>query len=167
MQSLKKYVRGGVIALFLMALASLLTYNSISAAAPATSTAPVRGYYLTKGNVVGSAALTACVSGYHMASFGEVIDPSNLSYRRTLGRTAADSGFGPPLAAGWVRSGSSAAVSGVGANCNAWTSSSSSDHGIVAATGALTTAGIVFDTSAACDGSGFNIPGPGVWCVEN
>ena len=161
--------RAVIIALVAIVAVALLSHNLGNAQGTVfTSTAPVRGYYLTKGNVIGSAALTACVSGYHMASFGEVLDPSNLSYNRTLGRTAADSGFGPPLAAGWVRSGFSATVSGVGANCNVWTSRSSSDHGIVAATGALTTAGIVFDTSAAaCDGSGLNIPGPGVWCVQN
>jgi hypothetical protein len=93
-----------------------------------------RKYYLTDAQAYnGSQALTACASGYHMASLWEIFDTSNLIYNTELGWTSPDSGFGPPTAAGadgWIRTGGESSISftpGQG-SCNAYTSANS-DHG--------------------------------------
>jgi hypothetical protein len=95
-----------------------------------------RGYYLTYASVPDAThALTACASGYHMASLWEILDTSSLKYNTGLGAARADSGQGPPAQlAGWVRTGyGSGNTSTPGqANCNAWTSSSSSHYGTYA-----------------------------------
>ncbi len=67
-------------------------------------------YYLTKNSFTGGDAITACDSGFHMASLFEIRDPSNLQYAN---RSAAayDSlvdgqRLGPPSNhMGWVLSG--------------------------------------------------------------
>jgi hypothetical protein len=51
MRGLRNYVVGALGAAFFIALGSLLTQNSVSAAPPAKSTAPARGYYLTTGRI--------------------------------------------------------------------------------------------------------------------
>ena len=93
-----------------------------------------RKYYLTNAqDFNGSQALTACASGYHMASLWEIFDTSNLIYNTELGWTSPDSGFGPPSAAGadgWIRTGGESSISftpGQG-SCNAYTSANH-DHG--------------------------------------
>ena len=87
----------------------------------------LRKFYLTQTSHDGSQALTGCAAGYHMASLWEIFDTSNLKYDTALGLTTADSGFGPPHVAGWIRTGNVTAetgnVLGIG-NCNAWTSAS-------------------------------------------
>jgi hypothetical protein len=99
----------------------------------ATSSRPMRQFYVTKNNIPADQALTACAPGYHMASLWEIYDPSNLKYNTTLGDTSDDSGLGPPVASavGWVRTGWSADTGTTAgkANCNAWTSASNSDWG--------------------------------------
>ena len=91
-----------------------------------------RRYYLTSSTTNGAGALTACATGYHMASLWEILDTTNLEYNSTLGWTNDDSGSGPPTGyPGWVRTGyagGSSITPGVG-NCYAWTSSSSSYSG--------------------------------------
>lgn len=91
------------------------------------SACALRKFYLTQTSHSGSQALTACAAGYHMASLWEIFDTSNLKYDTALGLTTADSGFGPPHVAGWIRTGNVTAetgnVLGIG-NCNAWTSAS-------------------------------------------
>ncbi len=67
MPNLKELFRTATAVVLFLAIASLLTHNS-SNAAPAKSTAPVRGYYLTKDNFNGNRVLTACAAGYHLAS---------------------------------------------------------------------------------------------------
>ena len=68
-------------------------------------------YYLTNNYFNGGDAITACVSGFHMAGISEIQDPSNLQYA-TTGTAAYDAlvdgeGFEPPSDhMGWVRSGS-------------------------------------------------------------
>ena len=126
---------GAVGAAFFMALGSLLTHNGLSAAS-AKSSAPARGYYLTSSTWDGAHATAACVTGYHMASIWEIHEPSNLRYDGTLGYTLADSGSGPAVQGGWIRTGAGASdgTSGGydfvgGFNCNAWTGNSSSQHG--------------------------------------
>ena len=87
-------------------------------------------FYLTKEGFRGDAALSACVPGFHMASLWEILDPSQLQYDTTLGRGREDSGQGPPIAQGWIRTGAAANaqpnVNGDAepgeVNCDAWTS---------------------------------------------
>ena len=84
----------------------------------------MREYYLTTATYNGASATTACASGYHMASMWEILDPSSLKYNTTLGHTEDDSGSGPPVARGWVRTGytsSNDEESAGRANCSSWT----------------------------------------------
>ena len=176
---MQKIVRNTAFSLFVLAAVSLLTGSSNGQAPPA-STAPARHYYLTKKTYNGNQALTACASGYHFASFAEILVPTLLTYNTTLGRSNADDGAGPPSRAfGWVRTGYSSSSNGgtddVPTNCNVWTSGATADYGTaggfvppflenVSPQGYLYVP--TFGTgSAACDNSqGDNI---GVWCVEN
>src|SRR6266852_3200869 len=174
MVTLNDVVRGGITAVFLLillAMGSLLTHNSVNAAAPAKSSAPGRGYYpgrsyyLTPETVAGDAALTACAAGYHMANIGELDGLSNLRYETTLGLTRDDSGFGPPLSTGWIRTGNGASVAmQFFPNCNVWTSGNVSDYGTAAiafdGTGGLHSAGLVY-SQGTCEGQ------RGVFCVED
>jgi hypothetical protein len=163
------------IALSVVALAvlSLLALN-LSRAATTASTAPARHYYLTKATVNGNETLKACASGYHFASFAELVDPAVLTYNKSLGRSHADDGAGPPSDAfGWVRTGyaSNSTVDGsTPTNCNLWTSGAGTDNGEVGvfypdAGGNNTEPAFVFASNGACDNSqGDDF---GVWCVEN
>jgi len=103
-------------------------------AAPLASSASMRQYYLTKTGSDGAHALTLCASGYHMASMWEIVDPSNLKYNTTLGLTTADSGQGPAISWGRVRTGFFANTSTTTgyANCNAWTSATGGEYGTAA-----------------------------------
>lgn len=106
-----------------------------------------RRFYLTREQAYkGNQALTACASGFHMASMWEIVDPSNLKYDTTLGATTADSGFGPPTLVavsaelifnrGWVRTGARSASLSAGdpgtRNCDAYTSDGATAVGTVA-----------------------------------
>jgi hypothetical protein len=170
--------RNTFLAVIALAVVSLSARN-FSGAATTTSTAPARHYYLTKAVVNGDKALTSCASGYHFASYAELLDPAVLTYNKSLGRSAADDGAGPPANAfGWVRTGyaSSSVPNGPGVptNCSLWTSGSASDDGEVGAfipgfeanTSTSTfVPSVVFANNGACDNSqGLNF---GVWCVEN
>lgn len=91
-----------------------------------------RRFYLTQTEHDGLHALSACANGYHMASLWEIFDTSNLRYDTQLGVTHADSGFGPPIREGWIRSGLGANDNAFdGANCNAWTTDSSNAFGTI------------------------------------
>jgi hypothetical protein len=165
--------------LLVLVAVSLLTrgFSGAETHTPDT-TAPKRQYYLTKETFNGNQALNACKSGYHFASFAEIMDPAVLTYNNTLGRSAADDGAGPPSAAlgiGWVRSGyssNSAPGGGVPTNCSLWTSGAEGDDGEVGifdpgfVSGTANVQPVVgFSDSNACDNSqGYNI---GVWCVQN
>jgi|SRR5579862_1802898 len=126
-------IRNTLLAVIALGAVSLSARSFSGAATTTTSTAPARHYYLTKTTLNGNQALTACASGYHFASWAEILDPTVLSYNKTLGRTAPDDGAGPPSAYGWVRSGlvSSPTVenSVTPTNCALWTSGSGSDNG--------------------------------------
>jgi len=64
--------------------------------------ASAKKYYLTVDSFSGSAAITACYSGFHMASISEIQDPGTLRYATR----SIDQGLGPPADhMGWVRSG--------------------------------------------------------------
>jgi hypothetical protein len=134
---------------------------------------PLRGprkFYLTKTFHDGSQTLSACDPGYHMASLWEIFDPSNLRYDTQLGVTHEDSGSGPPVRPGWIRTGNifpngGGNLSGF-TSCGAWTSSSSSNRGSLV--------GLVQTWES--DGSSIRPWEPGtlpcnvnanVWCVQD
>ena len=107
---------------------------SSSKTASGATTGGVRQYYLTQSIAFdGDEAEGACAPGYHMASVWELLDTSNLLYNTALGRTQADSGDGPPSNwEGWVRTGYGITTTNVlagQANCNGWSSDSSSHRG--------------------------------------
>ncbi len=97
-----------------------------------------RRYYLTKGTVVGNAALAACHEGDRMASLWEIFNMSTRAYDGRRGLTLADSGGGPPTAqSGWIRTGNvegldsshdSGNIAGK-ANCKAWTTGANDTNG--------------------------------------
>jgi hypothetical protein len=173
---MKGSVRLTVVISIVVALVVLLALRvSQLSAAPPASTAPARGYYLTPGFYTGAQALTACATGYHMASLFEISSPSTLRYETSLGRTTADSGLGPPSYSqhtgetgnfGWARTGASAGVaqSSNDKNCNVWTSNSTSDWGTAAAFVTLTTLPwpTIETLQAECDWTVV-----GVWCIQN
>src|SRR5579862_269483 len=163
-------IRNAVISLVGLAAISLLAHN-FSGAATTTSTAPARHYYLTKATLNGNQALTACASGYHFASFTELLDPTVLTYNKTLGRSNPDDGAGPPVAWGWVRTGwsSNSALGTIVTNCNLWTSGATADYGLAGGflppylTPSQTFSPAVDFYDQACDNSNGN--NLGVWCV--
>ena len=126
-----------------------------------------RKFYLTQTEHAGNNAITACAEGYHMATMYEIIDPSNFKYDTQLGRTSADSGFGPPTnRSGWIRTGmlvpNGGDVPGI-ANCNTWTSAVTEDHGTTAFLNSeFNDPPVPWRTATGlCSGS-FN-----VWCVQD
>jgi hypothetical protein len=148
--------------------------TSSSAAGPTEVTVQSVGgrhFYLTAANYSPSAALTACGSGYHMASLWEILDVSALTYdyQHPAAYTKADSGQGPPsFWYGWVRTGqdsSGSSVAGSG-NCLNWSSSSGTNSGVSVrlSNNWETSPGDIFTwdaTSFTC-----NFTGP-IWCVGN
>lgn len=93
-------------------------------ASETTFSAPaVRTYYLTPDVYQGNRADEVCASGFHFASFWEILDPSNLVYDTHLGHQHADSGEGSPaLDKGWIRTGyqSDSSPTPGKANCSVW-----------------------------------------------
>ena len=95
-------------------------------------------FYITDLSALyyGDSALSACASGFHMATFYEISEPSSLIYAYDASNawTRPDSGVGPPTCAeGWVRTGaisSTDADPGVG-NCALWTSAAQEEYGTV------------------------------------
>jgi len=140
-------------------------------AGPLAATADMRRYYLHGAVLNATQALTACASGYHMASLWEMLDTSHLQYNPALGVFATDSGSGPPTVwSGWVRTGygsdnGTTDIAGQ-ANCSAWTSSNSAHHGtVVSLPSNWTTAPQdihVWTVSTASCGDPAD-----VWCVED
>jgi hypothetical protein len=128
-------------------------------------------FYLTDANFATNQVLTACASGYHMASLWEILDVSNLvyAYNHPDAHVKDDSGQGPPsFWYGWVRTGqdaSGSATAGSG-NCSNWTSTSSANSAAsVRLSRTWETApgdiGTWDATSFTC-----NFSGP-VWCMED
>jgi hypothetical protein len=167
--SLKAILRTGIAIAVLVAISSLLTYNlAVRAQSVTTSTAPSRHYYLTKTAFDGSHVLGSCATGYHVASIWEIHEPALLTYNKSLGFARPDDGAGPPILAGWARTGEFAsATSGVAGvdNCNVWTSNSSTDQGTAFSLVNSTTSSTGIDPwseeLAAC------IDTVRVWCVQN
>jgi hypothetical protein len=141
------YDRRVVVVLASLVLALLLS-GSAPAAGPGrpVSASPMAAFmpagngrhvYVTAAFYLPAQALSACASPYHMASFWEIMDVSNLIYdgAHPDAATWSDSGSGPPSEdAGWVRTGydsSTTNAAGMG-NCNNWTSSSGTSYGTAA-----------------------------------
>jgi len=168
-------------AIFVLVAAVSVITHSANDVIGTTTTAPARGYYLTKNTITGGNVLTACATGYHFASVWEILVTSDLHYNKTLGRTNTNSGGGPPALAGgttfstapfgWIR------VGGIGdPNCFNWTSSSAVNSGSAATLnfGSAHEPQWLIDnntggqTAISCDGTLSGTPLPiGVWCVQN
>jgi hypothetical protein len=140
-----KLTRGLFAALVIvLTLAILAVYLAIGGgralaaghAAPQVVSDNMRQYYLTELGFNGADADTSCATGYRMASFWEIADPSNLKYNNSLGWDGrADSGEGPSSsAAGWVHTGWDASVEVVTGrgNCDVWSSADNSHWGTMA-----------------------------------
>src|SRR5262245_3348328 len=120
-----------------IARAALQTIVGLSAVVGLTFVAPTPAdaktkFYLTQEEFDGSAALTACARGYHMASFWEILDLGDLQYDSSRGFVTPDAGSGPPsVQPGWVRTGYYPYTGNVpgGSNCAVWTSNASADNG--------------------------------------
>lgn len=126
MHAIKNFVVVTLGVTLALLMASLVRQPSVSA----VEKKGLRAFYLTQDFHDGKQAPTACAAGFHMASMWEILDPSNLRYDTTLGVTRDDSGSGPPIARGWIRTGDGAIASPVSnANCNAWTSNEFEDRG--------------------------------------
>jgi hypothetical protein len=110
-------------------------HASVSPLQEFVPTSSGRHVYLTADSIYSPVSATsACSSGYHMASFWEIMDVSNLvyDYDHPSAFTRDDSGRGlPSYQVGWVRTGydsSTSNVAGTG-NCDNWDSASSADYG--------------------------------------
>jgi len=128
-----------------------------------------RRYYLTQTSGDGATPLSACATGFHMASLIEILDGSNLTYDTALGVTSDDSGEGPPsIAAGWIRTGwfgDSSSVPGMG-NCAEWSSGSLENFG----TGAFFRTDWTFPGESRTPwaaGTQFCSTPAGAWCIED
>ncbi len=94
----------------------LLKVNGSNVITVATLPGP-RRFYVTSALFATNQVLTACVTGFHMASFWEILDVSNLVYdfARPEAKTKNDSGQGPPTFwNGFVRTGYDSFYSGAG-----------------------------------------------------
>ena len=95
--------------------------------------AKAKMYYPTVFGFTGGDAITACDSGFHMASISEIQDPSSLQYadRSTAAYDSLVDGqrLGPPSNhMGWVRT-AGYPLTGFQDNCNFWQSSSDQEKG--------------------------------------
>lgn len=128
-------------------------------------------FYLTDANYTTDQPLTACASGYHMASLWEILDVSNATYAYShpAAHVKTDSGNGPPSGwYGWVRTGwasSDSSTTGTG-NCLNWSSIDLSDYGVAVrlATAWETAPGDISTWDATSFTCNFNGP---VWCVSD
>jgi len=126
-----------------------------------------RRYYLSQNPVDGANATFACDAGFHMASLWEIRDPTQLSYDVVRGTQLSDSGAGPPIAIGWIRTGSESLTSLSFGNCNAWTSASAPHSGrwaVLEIGWDRTAHSAVSPWIGGTFDCGFPIP---VWCVED
>ncbi len=127
--------------------------------------------YLTNTSYLTNVAKTACAPGYHMASFWELSDISNLTYDYTspLAYTKADSSYGPPSGwYGWVRTGydsSGSSTTGTG-NCLNWTTADLANSGVAVrlSTAWETAPGDIGPWDATSFTCSFSGP---VWCVAD
>lgn len=121
----------------------------------------IRRFYLTTQFFTGANANSACLAGFHMASFWE-LHFSPLEYAPSpIGRSNPGSGTGPPNDPGWIKPG----VDNNGITCSGWTSNSGT--GKLAAlvepvsSGSATAVAPWVAISGACSGAS------SVWCIED
>ena len=164
-----------VLSVMVLGLATLVP-RSISGQGGSQNAPPnrtLRRYYLTQAFHNGGDALTACATGYHMASLWEILDVSNLQYDTELGFRRDDAGSGPAvLGIGWVRTGQDAFTGGPpgSANCGAYTSSSHSDSGTRAFLPQDWSLTATTDTTRFSPWSAYTFScdqGAHVWCVQD
>ena len=111
---------------------------------PPTVTAGVQAsaktYYLTVTGFTGSDAITACDSGFHMASISEIQDPISLQYAPrgipAYDPAQASDQFQYPDHTGWVRT-EADSLTGLVYNCDDWRSSSDQQSGTMMMRGSL------------------------------
>ena len=157
----------GLVALLAGLLCVPLWSPRQAAALPAQSaSAPPLEYYLTPDTYTGDQVLSACAIGFRAAALWEILDTSNLRYNTRLGWTRKDSGFGPPAAGGWVRTGAASGSTGTAgsSNCNAWTSGSEPDVGSYASLPGTWDLGYQDLMGWNVDTAACSAPGR-VWCV--
>mgnify|MGYP001826760221 CR=1 FL=1 len=87
-------------------------------AAPPSKQITHQSYYLAQEVSVPFNPETICTDGYHMASMYELLHTAGMVYNFLEGITVDDSGYGPPSAYGWVRSGLNTDIN---ENCSLWT----------------------------------------------
>ena len=181
MQTVEIHLTGGAVIalgcmlLFAMVLGYLAWPEREAAASGAQQSVSLQlstpaKYYLTNSVISADQALTACETGYHMASLWEIIDPSSLQYNGTLGSMPGDAGSGPPSSYyGWVRTGYASASSttpGQG-NCLAWNTNESIYSGTRVR---LPVNWVVAGEQSApwdADAQACNDTSTYVWCVED
>jgi hypothetical protein len=130
-------------------------------------TKAARTYYATTSAVQGSAALTACAAGYHMAALYEMQQPSDLEYDNALGATSLDGGGPPTALSAWIRTGFGISTSTPGAaSCVNWTSNASSDFGTIVSLPANWTISATVIAPWFAQALSCNQSGP-VWCIED
>jgi len=173
----RRGVREVVQALALAAIVLLVAGRGAAGSAPrsavaaaTTSTRPQR-VYVTSANYDGSAAPTACSSGYHMAGLWEIADLSAIryAYDHPDAHIQLDSGYGAPSNWwGWVRTGGDpSATNAAGqANCNAWTTAESGTYGTLVRINAVWTSAST--TISPWQAQTWSCAGIApVWCAED
>jgi len=116
--------------ILLMALIVVVgLFGMIGISSAAVDPAKAKMYYITVGFFTGGDAITACDSGFHMATLSEIQDPSNLQYAPRVipvYHPAQVSQF--PDHTGWVRT-ETDLQTGLVYNCDGWRSSSDQQSG--------------------------------------
>ena len=139
--------------------------------------AKAKMYYLTVFGFTGGDAITACDSGFHMASISEIQDPGNLQYanRNTAAYDSLVDGqrLGPPSDhMGWVRT-RSLPLAGVPDYCDFNMSNFDPQSGTTVSFHTPILGDSYMDPSPSDPATGwqmaqlsFSLPEP-VWCVED
>jgi hypothetical protein len=124
-----------------------------------------RRIFLTKTSHKGDTVLTACRSGFHVASQAELYDIGQYHYDNILGITSPEGVTGAPLGKlGWVRVGGTPVSL---ENCFGWTRALDLDHvgGVVhlqvAPQGGAPLSDLIVSSFRSC---AFDHP---VWCIED
>jgi hypothetical protein len=133
----------------------------------AASADPRRAFYLTESEVMGGATLTACATGFRMATAWELYDPSNLRYASDsegAGDVHREGTFPGPSSGreGWIRVGygESGILNDLRSGCSGWTSSDPSHFGTHASLHPVSSPPFSFAVGN-CDDE------RRVWCVQD
>jgi hypothetical protein len=124
-----------------------------------------RRYFLSTTSVPGSQALTACGTGFHMASLPELHAATTLAYDAASAPRSGLDGVGPPTQLyRWVRTLAPSDVDTVNGNCALWTSTTPATYGRILKWGSASTSaplGPWIAQAGDCSVPSF------VWCVED